>query len=206
MSGSPAVRNDGPGRPRDPAADQAILKAAMDLLVERGVEHTSIEQIAKRAGVAKVTVYRRWSSKEDLFAQAIEAARDELPNVTDARRPGQKLPDLIGELLPRWGELLAEPRFRALTARLLGAGPSHPRLLEAYVKHHAEPRRLRARAAMLQAQEDGVLEADADVDMLIDMMTGAAVQRLLLSPEPATPEEMTAYLRRLLRQCGFTVA
>lgn len=198
--------NDGPGRPRDPAADGAILKAAMELLIERGVEHSSIEQIAKRAGVAKVTVYRRWSSKEDLFAQAIEAARDELPNVTDAAGPDQKLPEVIGELLPRWGALLAEPRFRDLTARLLGAGPSHPRLLEAYVKHHAEPRRRRARAAMLRAQADGALDADADVDMLIDMMMGAAVHRLLLDPEPATAEEMTAYLRRLLRQCGFAIA
>lgn len=200
------AKNDGPGRPRDPAADRAILAAAMDLLVERGVERTSIEQIAKRAGVAKVTVYRRWRTKEDLFAQAIENAREDIPDTGDRGRPAEALPEVIAELLPRWGEVLAEPRFRTLTARLLGAGPGHPRLLEAYRRHHVEPRRERARAAMLQAQKAGVLAPTADVDVLIDMMTGAVMQHLLLRPEPAEPAEISDYLRRLLRQAGFTVA
>ncbi|WP_232014191.1 TetR/AcrR family transcriptional regulator [Glycomyces terrestris] len=197
---------EGPGRPRDPAADAAILKAAMELLVERGVEHAGIEQIAKRAGVAKVTVYRRWSSKEDLLAAAIEHAREDLPNTADAGRPAEALPEVIADLLPRWGEVLAEPRFRALTARLLGAGPDHPRLLEAYVRHHVEPRRERARAAMLQAQAAGVLAADADVDLLMDMMTGAIMQHLLMTPTPPDAAETTAYLGRLLRQAGFDIA
>lgn len=197
---------EGPGRPRDPAAEPAILKAALDLLVERGVDQTGIEQIAKRAGVAKVTVYRRWSSKEDLLAQAIERARDDLPNTADADRPPEALPEVITELLPRWGEMLAEPRFRALTARLLGAGPSHPRLLEAYVRHHLEPRRDRIRAAMMQAQAAGVLAPTDDVDVLVDMMNGAIMQHLLLGPHPADPGEIGDYLRRVLRQAGFTVA
>jgi AcrR family transcriptional regulator len=199
-------RTEGPGRPRDPAADAAILKAAMELLIERGVEHAGIEQIAKRAGVAKVTVYRRWSSKEDLLAQAIEEAREALPNTADSGRPPEDLPQVIADLLPRWGEVLAEPRFRALTARLLGAGPSHPRLLDAYRRHHLEPRRERARAAMLQAQAAGVLAPTADVDVLIDMMTGAVMQHLLLAPEPVDPAEVGDYLRRLLRQAGFDIA
>ncbi|RRR95671.1 TetR/AcrR family transcriptional regulator [Glycomyces terrestris] len=178
----------------------------MELLVERGVEHAGIEQIAKRAGVAKVTVYRRWSSKEDLLAAAIEHAREDLPNTADAGRPAEALPEVIADLLPRWGEVLAEPRFRALTARLLGAGPDHPRLLEAYVRHHVEPRRERARAAMLQAQAAGVLAADADVDLLMDMMTGAIMQHLLMTPTPPDAAETTAYLGRLLRQAGFDIA
>lgn len=200
------TKPDGPGRPRDPEADKAILRAAIELLVERGVDQTSIEQIAKRAGVAKVTVYRRWRTKEDLFAQAIETARQDIPNTADADRPSEALPKVIAELLPRWGEVLAEPRFRALTARLLGAGPSHPKLLDAYRRHHVQPRRELARAAMLQAQADGVLSASADVDMLIDMMTGAIMQHLLLSPEPLRPNDISDYLRRLLHQAGFVIA
>ncbi|MDN3243133.1 TetR-like C-terminal domain-containing protein [Glycomyces tritici] len=110
------------------------------------------------------------------------------------------------ELLPRWGEMLAEPRFRALTARLLGAGPSHPRLLEAYVRLHLEPRRERIRAAMIQAQAAGVLAPTEDVDVLVDMMNGAIMQHLLLGPDPADPAEIGDYLRRVLRQAGFTLA
>ncbi|WP_433277144.1 TetR/AcrR family transcriptional regulator [Pseudonocardia xinjiangensis] len=199
----PPARREGPGRPRDPGADAAILRAAVELLVERGIDQTSIEQIARRAGVAKVTVYRRWSSKEDLLAQAIETARSEIPDVTTgATGP---LPDRIEELLPRWGEVLADPRFRNLSARLLGAGPEHPRLLAAYWHHHVEPRRQQARAVLRQAQADGVLAPTADVDILIDMIQGAAIQHLLLRPGALDAAEITRYLRALLIQAGFSL-
>jgi AcrR family transcriptional regulator len=46
--------------------------AAMELFVECGIDARSIEQVAKRADVAKLTIYRRWTSKEQLVAQAIE--------------------------------------------------------------------------------------------------------------------------------------
>jgi AcrR family transcriptional regulator len=64
------------GRPRDPDTDRAILHAAFDLFVERGVDGASMEQIARPAGVGKLTVYRRWS-KEERLAQAIEAVFQE---------------------------------------------------------------------------------------------------------------------------------
>jgi AcrR family transcriptional regulator len=198
-----APRREGPGRPRDPAADAAILRAAAELLVERNVDRISIELIARRAGVAKVTVYRRWTSKEELLAQAIEAVRDDIPVVATPDRPPRALPEAIEELLPRWGEVLADPRFRALSARLLAAGHDHPALLAAYREHHLRPRRQRARAALLRAQEAGVLDRAADVDVLIDMMEGAVIQHLLLGEQPVDPAELTAYLRRVLRQAGF---
>ncbi len=65
----------GRGRPRDAAADRAILQAALALFIDKGVEGVSIEQIAKRAGVGKPTIYRRWSGKEDLLAAAIETEK-----------------------------------------------------------------------------------------------------------------------------------
>lgn len=203
QSGRP--RRQGPGRPRDPAADAAILRAAAELFVERGVDRTSIELIARRAGVAKVTVYRRWSSKEELLAHAIETVRDDLPAVAAAHRPPEELPEAIEELLPRWGEMLADPRFRVLSSRLLAAAHDHPALLATYREHHLRPRRERARATMLRAQEDGLLDRNADIDVLIDMMEGAVVQRLLLQDAPLDAAEITAYLRRLLRQAGFPV-
>lgn len=197
------TRRSGPGRPRDPGADAAILGAAVELLIERGVDQCGIERIAKRAGVTKVTVYRRWRTKEDLLAQAIETVRGEMPAVIAELGPGTPLPDAIELLLPRWGEILANGRFRALSARLLAAGPSHPALLDAYRTHHVLPRRKLARATMRQAQADGHLDPTADVDLLIDMMEGAVIHQLLFNPEPPGPDETTRYLRALLTQVGF---
>lgn len=191
----------GPGRPRDPDADEAILRAAVELLAERGIERTSIEQIARRAGVAKVTVYRRWSSKEELFAQALESTREQVPAVDQVDGP---LLDVIEELLSRWGELLADSDTRVLTARMIGAGPDHPELLATYWRHHLEPRRERARHILERATRDGVLPATTDVDMVIDLMWGAVLHQLMV-PGDRDAAELTAYLRRMLRQLGFAL-
>ena len=59
----PAARR---GRPRDPAVDAAILDAAIEEIVERGMGGLSMESVALRAGVAKTTVYRRWAGTGDL--------------------------------------------------------------------------------------------------------------------------------------------
>lgn len=195
----------GPGRPRDPAADAAILRAALDVLIEQGVAGASIDRIAKRADVAKVTVYRRWSSKEDLLADAIEAAREEIPAADETDTPAEDLPGIIDELLPQWSEALTRPRLRVLSARLLGAAPDHPRLLEAYREHHLKPRRERALATLRRARDAGALPPDADLDMLIDMMNGAVLQFLLLNDEP-TPAAARRYLERLFHQIGIPSA
>ncbi|OQS13154.1 TetR family transcriptional regulator [Nocardia donostiensis] len=203
-------RREGPGRPRDPNADAAILRAAVDLLIERGVDNTSMEAIAKRAGVAKVTVYKRWKSKEDLLAQAVEQARDDIPGLPPTTS-ATALPDLIETLLPQWAEALADPKYRLLAARLLGAGPSHPALLNAYWHHHVLPRRERSRALLQQAQAAGVLSPTADLDILLDMLNGAIIHHLLLEParthttEGPPLSDLTAYLRSLLRQAGFAL-
>ncbi|WP_280268152.1 TetR/AcrR family transcriptional regulator [Nocardia wallacei] len=202
-----APRRDGPGRPRDPHADTAILRAAVEVLIERGVDNASMESIAKRAGVAKVTVYKRWKTKEDLLAQAIEHARDDIPGVPPTTSAAT-LPGLLEAMLPAWGAALADPRYRLLSARLLGAGPSHPALLDAYWRHHVEPRRERSRALLAQAQAAGVLPATADLDILLDMLNGAIMHHLLLEPASSVPDAtaLTTYLRRLLRQAGFPLA
>ena len=60
-----------PGRPRSAEAHAAILRAALELAVSGGLSGLSMEAIAARAGVGKATIYRRWKTKEALFAEAI---------------------------------------------------------------------------------------------------------------------------------------
>jgi AcrR family transcriptional regulator len=61
------------GRPRSTAADQALLHAALESLEEDGYARLSMAGVAKRAGVSGTTLYRRWSSKEDLVIAALES-------------------------------------------------------------------------------------------------------------------------------------
>src|SRR4051812_19909952 len=59
------------GRPRDPRVDAAVRTATLELLVEEGYQATSIQAIARRAGVSAPSIYRRWSSKAELIEEAV---------------------------------------------------------------------------------------------------------------------------------------
>lgn len=193
----------GRGRPRDPRADDAILDAALDLFVERGIEGASMEQIAKRAGVAKLTVYRRWSSKEALLAAALESRRGDIPELGPEDADHLSLAELVEKALEPTVDVLTEPSFRPLIARLLGTAVSHPELLASYWEHYILPRRRVTHAMLERAKEDGLIDRDADNDVLIDMMVGSVIWRML-QPEPLDDRaEIRRFLRAVYRQVGL---
>lgn len=195
------------GRPRDPDADAAILRAALDLFIERDVAGTSIEQVARRAGVGKLTVYRRWDCKEDLIADAIESAREHLPEASEGEPEASEQDSTpLGEQVERWLPELAaasaDPWFRALVARVFGSAVSHPRLMATYWEHHVVPRRRATRRLLERAQRAGTLSAEADLDVVLDMMVGSVIYRLV---QPGQPDvsEMHRYLREVYRRAGL---
>ena len=187
------------GRPRDPEADSAILRAALELFVDRGLDGTSMEQVAKRAGVGKLTVYRRWNDKVAMLAAAIEShnAQIEFPPVEEV--PDVPVADLVERALPAVAEAVTEPRFRALVARVLGSSVSHPQLMATYWEHYVIPRRRFVRDLLERAKRENALAADADVDVLMDMLIGTVIHRLI-RPNPPDAEDMREYLETALRQ------
>lgn len=60
-------------RPVDPAKDQAILMAATDLLFTEGPQGCSMEAVARRAGVSRVTVYARYPNRQALLNAVVQA-------------------------------------------------------------------------------------------------------------------------------------
>ena len=59
------------GRPRDKDVDRRILTAAIELFVRAGWQDFAIEEVARRAGVGKASIYLRWSDKEALLRDAL---------------------------------------------------------------------------------------------------------------------------------------
>jgi AcrR family transcriptional regulator len=60
------------GRPRDASADERILAAAAELILTRGFDNMTVDEVAAKARAGKATVYRRWAGKEDLAFAALE--------------------------------------------------------------------------------------------------------------------------------------
>ncbi|MEU8326431.1 TetR/AcrR family transcriptional regulator [Nonomuraea sp. NPDC048881] len=184
------------GRPRDPGNDAAILEAALDLLIERGAAGTSVEAVAQRAGVAKLTVYRRWRAKEDLLMAALEHAR--APDV-DAAPAGRSIEELVGSV----AELLSRPRFRALMARVIGASVDYPKLVAAYTERYLRPRLDAVAQVARQAVEAGHLPAGTDPGVVQDILAGSIGSVLLQHADDVTAEQIERRMRTLLGHIGY---
>ncbi|MEA2235966.1 MAG: hypothetical protein QOC81_690 [Thermoanaerobaculia bacterium] len=95
------------GRPRRAEADEEILEAALALLREGGYRALSLDEVARRAGTAKSSIYRRWPSKAALAAEII---RREVPPLSDADR----------EEAARAFDVLLNGPFGGVAASLIG--------------------------------------------------------------------------------------
>lgn len=119
----------GPGRPRDPAKLDAILAAARASFLEKGFHASTIEDIAARAGVSKVTLYNRFGDKESLFEAMVRA---EVSRMNDlfAVPPDGALS--LGERLTRIGaallDLMFEPDHVAFDRLISGEIAQSPKL------------------------------------------------------------------------------
>jgi AcrR family transcriptional regulator len=193
-----------PGRPRDQLVDEAVLRAALELFSEYGIEGASIGQIANRAGVARTTIYRRWSSREDLLVDAIERTRnfpEQLMEGLEKMQPAE----LVNLILDAGVDALTQTKFRNLAARLIGCSPSHPALVSAYQDKYLQPRRLAFIRIFEKAQAQGLLPQNTDVEILGDMITGTTLYYLLFQPNEQTETNIRVYLLRLFQQAGFKI-
>src|ERR1700709_2675193 len=69
------------GRPRDPQARRRVLDAALEEYAERGWSGFRMDGGARRAGVGKSTVYRRWDDKESLLNDTLTTWSNQLEQV-----------------------------------------------------------------------------------------------------------------------------
>ncbi|HTG38667.1 TetR/AcrR family transcriptional regulator [Sphingomonas sp.] len=151
----------GPGRPRDPAKLDAILVAARESFLERGFHASTIEDIAARAGVSKVTLYNRFGDKESLFEAMVrrEVSRmDALftPPADGARSLKDRLTQIGTALL----ELMFDPEHVAFDRLIAGEIAQSPALARRFFD--AAPGQCRGALAQIvtDAAEAGQLSVD----------------------------------------------
>lgn len=174
-----------PGRPRDEAAERAILDAVVELLGEVGFTQLTIGGVAARAGVGKPTVYRRWPSKGELVVDAM--AR--LAPPATIRRTADPRADLR-RLVRQVATELVTPPLGATVIILLAEMHADPGLTQLVQDRVAGPRRSVLAAIIEDAVADGVLRADTDATMMLDLTLGSVVFRWLTTGKTPPPSAM----------------
>jgi AcrR family transcriptional regulator len=193
-----------PGRPRDPAADAAVLRAALELFIEGGIEGANFDQIAKRSGVARTTIYRRWSSREDLLADAMETFRAK-PERWLARINRVAPAELTTWVVDALAETVTSRDYRKMVARLVGSVTDSPQLMALYWNNYVLPRRKMVSEVMERARAMGLLPKHADPEVMQDMIGGAIMYHLLIRPGHRTAAQLRRYIRDVLRQLGIAL-
>ena len=163
-------RNARTGRRRSDAATAAVLSAALKLAHELGPERVTIERIAADAGVAKTTIYRRWSNAAAVVMDAFLTEIDPLI----VYRQGESLEETFRNALSDLDRALDANR-RNLLRHLVGAAQRDRDLERAFWDNWIEPRRAEGHKAI---QAAGLSREQGDV--LLDLLFGAFYYRMLI--------------------------
>jgi AcrR family transcriptional regulator len=157
----------------------AILEAAADIMLESGFAATTIESIASRAGVSKVTIYKWWPSRG---AVAIDAYFHRYRETIAFGDSGDVGADLTSQILL----MVAAFRGRAgeVMAELLGHAQGDPALAEMWRERWLRPRREATTVVLRLGIERGQIRDDVSLAILMDELYGPVYYRLLARHEP----------------------
>lgn len=166
-----------PGRPRSAQAHKAILDATLELLAQEGFQGLSIEDIAARAGVGKTTIYRRWSSKDELVIDAIHEIQVDLTTVDT----GNFRNDLVILFKAANQGIMTHPLLPQLVLRLISEFQANPEIFQVFLTQLLIPRIQRFMYMVEQAQARGEIRRDIDWTLALELITGPIFIHLLIS-------------------------
>lgn len=166
----------------------AVLHTTLEVLGTEGYGGLRVEDVAARAGVNKTTIYRRWPTRADL----VVAALTELAAPPRAVATGRLEEDLLAMFLTAT-TLRATPAGRGVVRALITerGDPEVDRICGELRERHRAP----ARLLLEQARRRGELPRRADIDLLLDVLTGSIYSRLRECPLPLDPD----WARRVIR-------
>jgi AcrR family transcriptional regulator len=185
------IKKKPPGRPRSAQSHQAILQATLELLAEVGFSAVSIEAIATRAGVGKTSIYRRYSSKEELVADAIESVRQDVVIPDTGTFWGD-----IEALIQSAGQITLSPLGRQTVAMIISSASSNPQFAQIYWKKYLQPRRQAFAIVVERAKAKNEVHSKVDSNLVFDIISGVMLYASVFQP---TDEPWEMYVSRALR-------
>ncbi len=171
-------------RPRSPEAHHKVLRAALDLFCERGIEPTSMDSIARASGVSKATIYNHWPDKEALLLEVVEM-------IHGLNRPPQQFDsgDLLTDLtwiLTRKPPGEFEAQRNRMTASIISYAKLHAKFGKAWRDRAMEPARKSIAKALHHAVGRGELPPHMDLNVVEAMLLGPLVYSYIFQSERKT--------------------
>src|SRR5580700_4673113 len=186
-----------PGNSREEALDprvlvsrERVLTTTLDLLTEAGLDELTIDEISRRSGVAKTTIYRHWPNRSALVIDACS-------RMTDGERTPPDTGSLEGDIraiLTNIAELLGTARWSSIVPSIVDAAEHDPAFADIHSRiqrGHAAP----LRAALDRAAHRGEIPSTADRDAIAAALLGPLFYRRWFSREPIGPKFLEMIIR-----------
>ena len=157
-------------RPRSPQAHEKVLRAALDLFGERGIDATSMDAIAAASGVSKATIYKHWADKEALLMEVMLMVHgvDREPEEVDT---GNILADLTAVLARRPPDEFDKARERLIPS-LVAYSAVHQEFGKAWRNRVMEPTHLSLKRILQRGMNRGLLPKSLDFDFALALLLG----------------------------------
>ena len=169
-----------------------VLTTTFELLGESGVGGFTVDEVARRSGVAKTTIYRHWPTREALVIDACSRISDE-QEVPDTG----SLEDDVTAILTNIGHLLATARWSSVLPSIVDVAERDPQFADIHrrIQHgHAAP----LREVIDRAAGRGEIAATADRSAMIAGLIGPLFYRRWFSREPIDEQFVKRTVRNVI--------
>ena len=168
----------------------AVLKVTAELMFERGFGGASVDEISRRSGVAKTTIYRHWPTRADLMRDACSMIGIPLA-VPDT---GSFEGDLMA-LMTKLAGLVRSAKWTSVLPSVIDAAERDPQIAKMYSRLQ-EGYSVPIQLVLERAVQKGALPKNTDVALLIAALVGPLFYRRWFSREPLTD----AFAKQIVRQ------
>jgi AcrR family transcriptional regulator len=165
--------------PRVVRSRERVLTATLDLLTEAGLGGLTFDEVTKRSGVAKTTIYRHWPHRNALIIDAclrMTDGDDEPPDTGS-------LEGDVKAILMNLAELLVTARWSSILPSIVDAAERDPEIAEVHSRlqlRHAAP----LRAALERAARRGEIPPEVDLSAIAAALRGPLYFRRWFSRDP----------------------
>lgn len=170
-----------------------MLCAAQELLTAQGLEACTVEEIARRSGVAKTTIYRHFRSADELAVAAIGEMIEEI----DVPDHGSLRADLRA-VVDSFRNIVCQDTFRRLFASMLSRAVSDPEFAKIYDQAQ-ESRHVPLRIAIQRGIARGEVDPEVDVETAMYFVQGPFVAKRLIEIGDLTDREVDGLLDLIVR-------
>jgi AcrR family transcriptional regulator len=171
---------------------ESVLKTTFDLLMEAGLGGVSVDEVSKRSGVAKTTIYRHWPSRTALLLDACSR----LGTKFDVPDSGELKTDLT-QLACSVAAVLRSKSFSSVLPSIIDAAERDDQVAAMYERIHAE-HMAPFYAVVERAKQRGELPRNRPASEIVAAVVGPLFYRRWFSREPLDDRFVRAIVNRVL--------